>query len=377
VTDYRAEHVGSLLRPPELLSARSLRDAGRLTAERLCEIEDRAVLAALDLQRAAGVRVFTDGEFRRANFMANLMETVGGLVPVDRETSFQPAWHRGRDGDRPRPPAVETDLPAVAVGERLYRKVAQQTVEAAFLIKHSPGQFKITMASPTMGAQLWSPGVTDKVYASRGDMLDDFVQLQIHDVRALVAAGVTWIQLDSLAYIPYVDERRRAQSLARGVDVDARLDQLIEIDNALVRAAKERDPAVVVGMHFCRGNNRSAWTATGGYEPIAERLFGEVCVDRLLLEFDTERAGGFEPLRFVPPGRTVVLGLVSSKTPALESPDILKRRIDEAAKYLPLDQLALSPQCGFASTARGNLLTADDQLRKLELVAETAGAVWG
>jgi 5-methyltetrahydropteroyltriglutamate--homocysteine methyltransferase len=376
VTDYRAEHVGSLLRPPELLSARSLREAGRLTAGQLSEIEDRAVLAALDLQRAAGLRVFTDGEFRRANFMANLMETVGGLVPVDRETSFQPAWHRGPDGHRPRP-APDTDLPAVAVGERLYRKVAQQTVEAAFLIRHSPGQFKITMASPTMGAQLWNPGVTDKVYSSRGDMLADFVRLQIHDVRALVAAGVTWIQLDSLAYIPYVDERRRAESLARGVDVDARLDQLIEIDNTLVRAAKERNPHVVVGMHFCRGNNRSAWTATGGYEPIAERLFGEVHVDRLLLEFDTERAGGFGPLRFVPPGRTVVLGLVSSKTPALESPDDLKRRIDEAAKHLPLDQLALGPQCGFASTARGNLITVDDQRRKLELVAETARAVWG
>jgi methionine synthase II (cobalamin-independent) len=377
LTDHRAEHVGSLLRPPELLSARSLHAAGLLTDDRLREIEDQAVLAALDLQRDAGFEVFTDGEFRRANFMANLIETIGGLVPVDRETSFQPAWHRGPDGGRPRPPAAETDLPAVAVGERLYRKVAQQAAEAAFLIKHSPGQFKITMASPTMGAQLWSPGVTDKVYASRGDMLDDFVQLQIHDVRALVAAGVTWIQLDSLAYIPYVDERRRAAGLARGVDIDARLDQLIQIDNTLVRAAKEGNPHVVVGMHFCRGNNRSAWTATGGYEPIAERLFGDVCVDRLLLEFDTERAGGFEPLRFVPPGRTVVLGLVSSKTPALESPDDLKRRIDEAAEHLALDQLALGPQCGFASTARGNLLTIDDQRRKLELVATTARAVWG
>ncbi|HEU5160250.1 MAG TPA: cobalamin-independent methionine synthase II family protein [Streptosporangiaceae bacterium] len=377
MTEYRAEHVGSLLRPPELLSARSLRAAGLLSATRLGEIEDQAVLAALDLQREAGLRVFTDGEFRRGNFMAGIMESVGGLVPVDRDTSFQPAWHRGPGDGEPRPPAAETDLPAVAVGERLYRKVEQSTAEAAFLIKHSPGQFKITIVSPTMGAQLWCPGVTDRVYATRADMLEDFVRLQIHEVRALVAAGVTWIQLDSLAYIPYVDERQRARSLARGVDVDARLDQLIQIDNALVRAAKECDPAVVVGMHFCRGNNRSAWTAAGGYEPIAERLFADVCVDRLLLEFDTERAGGFEPLRFVPPGRTVVLGLVSSKTPALESADELRRRIDAAAKYLPFDQLALSPQCGFASTARGNLLTLDDQRRKLELVAETARAVWG
>ena len=386
MTEYRAEHVGSLLRPPELLSARALHGSGRLTAERLRAAEDRAVLAALDLQREAGLQVFTDGEFRRENFMASIMETIGGLVEVDRETSFQPDWHRdpdgrddsdGPDGRPAPPPAEETDLPAVAVGERLYRKVAQSTVEATFLAAHSPGQFKITMASPTMGAQLWGPGVTDRAYASRGDMLDDFVRLQVQDVQILVDTGVTWIQLDSLAYIPYVDERQRAESLARGVDVDARLDQLIEIDNALARAAKERDPGVVVGMHFCRGNNRSAWTAAGGYEPIAERLFGGLCVDRLLLEFDTERAGGFEPLRFVPPGRTVVLGLVSSKTPALEPADVLKRRIDEAAKQLPLDQLALSPQCGFASTARGNLLTIDDQRRKLELVADTACAVWG
>jgi len=376
VTEHRAEHVGSLLRPPGLLSARTLRDSGRLTSKQLRDIEDRAVLDALDLQREAGLRLFTDGEFRRENFMASIMETIGGLVAVDRETSFQPAWHRGPDGE-PQPPPDETDLPAVAVGERLYRKVAQSTVEAAFLTKHSPGQFKITMASPTMGAQLWGPGVTDRVYASRGDMLNDFVQLQTHDVQTLVDAGVTWIQLDSLAYIPYVDQRQRAESVARGVDVDARLEQLIQVDNALVRAAKERDPGVVVGMHFCRGNNRSAWTAAGGYEPIAERLFGEVRVDRLLLEFDTERAGGFEPLRFVPPGRTVVLGLVSSKTSALESQDDLKRRIEEAAKHLPLDQLALSPQCGFASTAQGNLLTIDDQRRKLELVADTACAIWG
>jgi 5-methyltetrahydropteroyltriglutamate--homocysteine methyltransferase len=374
VSEYRAEHVGSLLRPPELLSARFLRTKGRLSAEQLRQSEDRAVLTALELQRAAGLRVFTDGEFRRENFMASIMETIGSLVPVDRATSFQPSWHRG-SGE---PPYEETDLPKVAVGERLYRKVAQSTVEAAFLARHSPGQFKITMASPTMGAQLWAPGVTDRVYPSRREMLHDFVELQLHDVQTLVEAGVTWIQLDSLAYIPYVDERQRAAGKARGIDIDARLAQLTEVDNAMARAAKARNPGVVVAMHFCRGNNRSAWTAKGGYEPIAERLFGDVvAVDRFLLEFDTERAGGFEPLRFVPPGKTVVLGLVSSKTSALEAEDDLKRRIDEAAKYVPLDQLALSPQCGFASTVQGNLLTIDDQQRKLELVARTADAVWG
>jgi 5-methyltetrahydropteroyltriglutamate--homocysteine methyltransferase len=374
VTEYRAEHVGSLLRPPGLLMARAEHDAGRITARQLREIEDRAVLRALDVQREAGLRVFTDGEFRRANFMAGIMETIGGLVPVDRETSFQPAWHRDDDEE---PPLEETDLPTVAVGERLYRRLAQSTVEASFLAAHSPGQFKITMASPTMGAQLWSRGVTDRVYPSRVEMLNEFVELQLHDVQTLVDAGVCWIQLDSLAYIPYVDERQRTARAARGVDLGARLNQLVRVDNALAQAAKRRNPGVVVGMHFCRGNNRSAWTAEGGYEPIAEMLFGCLAVDRFLLEFDTERAGGFEPLRFVPPGRTVVLGLVSSKTPRLESPDELRRRIDEAAKHVPIEQLALSPQCGFASTAQGNLLTFDDQRRKLELVAETARAVWG
>lgn len=195
------------------------------------------------------------------------------------------------------------------------------------------------------------------------------------DITGLVGAGVAWLQLDSLAYWANIDPD--AARMRRITDLEGNLSHIIGTDNPLIHAARKRNPDTTVAMHFCRGNMRSAWSVQGGYEPIAERVFGEVEVDRFLLEYDTERSGGFEPLRFVPPGKTVVLGLVSSKTPELESVDVLRRRIEEAARHLPLEQLAVSPQCGFASTSQGNLLTADDQRRKLELVAETARAVWG
>ena len=195
--------------------------------------------------------------------------------------------------------------------------------------------------------------------------------------EGLIDQGVTWIQLDSLNYNQVLDPRFRAQVGVPGLSGEDILAALVAIDSELVRAAKRKDPGVTVGMHICRGNNRSAWMARGSYEPIAERLFGEVGVDRFLLEYDTERAGGFEPLRFIRPGTTVVLGLVSSKVPQLEPQDELRRRIDEAAAYVPLEDLALSPQCGFASTSRGNLLTIDEERRKLALVADAAAKIWG
>ena len=195
--------------------------------------------------------------------------------------------------------------------------------------------------------------------------------------EGLIDQGVTWIQLDSLSYNQVFDAQFRSQVGVPRLSPEDILAASVAIDSELVRAAKRKDPGVTVGMHICRGNNRSAWMARGSYEPIAERLFGEVGVDRFLLEYDTERAGGFEPLRFIRPGTTVVLGLVSSKVPQLEPQDELRRRIDEAAAYVPLEDLALSPQCGFASTSRGNLLTIDEERRKLALVADTAAKVWG
>jgi 5-methyltetrahydropteroyltriglutamate--homocysteine methyltransferase len=371
-TTYHAEHVGSLLRPPELLEARAAHAQGRVTDERLGELEDRAVLDAIELQRQAGIHVFTDGEMRRGTWMAGLLESLGGVVPVPTAAGGV-RWRRDDGQD---PSAEETHFDMVVVSGELSQKRRLTAIEAAFLARHASAPYKITMMSASMGALLWRPGVSDAAYPTPADLVRDLVRLQIAEIEGLLDGGVGWIQLDSLSYNQVIDEAFREQ-LARGLDPNAILDQAVTIDQQLVRSARARKPDVTLGLHVCRGNNRSAWMARGSFEPVAERLFGEVDVDRLLLEYDTERAGGFEPLRFVAPGRTVVLGLISSKVPRLESQDDLLRRIDEAARYVAMDDLAISPQCGFASTARGNLLTVDEERRKLELVAETARRAWG
>ena len=205
----------------------------------------------------------------------------------------------------------------------------------------------------------------------------DLVALQTEEITELMGQGVNWIQLDSLGYNMVFDDEYRVNRGMGALPGQVILDTTIAADQAMIAAARARNPDVTVGMHICRGNNRSAWMSKGSYEPVAERLFGEVAVDRFLLEYDTERAGGFAPLRFIRPGTVVVLGLISSKLPALEARDDLRRRIDEAARYVPIENLAISPQCGFASTAKGNLLTMDEERRKLELVADTAQLVWG
>jgi 5-methyltetrahydropteroyltriglutamate--homocysteine methyltransferase len=373
MTQYRAEHVGSLLRPPELLAAREAYAQGKLSRAQLSEQEDRAALAAIELQRDAGIEVFTEGEVRRGSFMAGLMEALGGVVPLE-STGDMVRWHRTGMAD---PTAEETQFEAVAASSKLYQKERLTSTEAAFLATHAPGQYKITMMSASMGAGLWHPGVSEQAYLTPQELLEDVMRLQIAEIEGLLEQGVTWIQLDSLSYNWVIDEELSAAfAAATGIPPAVMLEMTIGMDAAIVRATKAKNPNATVAMHFCRGNNRSAWMAKGSYEPVAERLFGEVGVDRFLLEYDSERAGGFEPLRFVPAGTTVVLGLISSKAPTLESQDDLRRRIDEAARYVPLENLAISPQCGFASTASGNLLTVEDQRRKLELVVQTARKVW-
>ncbi len=365
-----AEHVGSLLRPPWLLEARSAGKQGRLPAGELRELEDRAALEAIELQRQAGIGVFTDGEMRRDTWMAGLLESTGGVVAAELSPV---TWHWERS------PGSEDDtrFDVVAASEKVTRKAAHTSVEAAFLGRHAPGQFKITMMSASMGGMIWQPGISEAAYPAPGDLVRDLVALQIAEIEGLIDQGVRWVQLDSLGYNQVFDQDFRAATGLAGVAPENILAATVAADAQIVRAAKRKDPGVTIGMHICRGNNRSAWMAQGSYEPVAERLFGEVGVDRFLLEYDTERAGGFEPLRFVRPGTTVVLGLISSKVPDLESPDDLQRRIEDAARYVPIGNLALSPQCGFASTARGNRLTTDDQRRKLELVASTARKIWG
>ncbi len=221
----------------------------------------------------------------------------------------------------------------------------------------------------------YRPGISDRYYPTQAALLQELVGIIGGEVRALVADGARYVQLDAPTYPHFVDERLRERALLAGVDPDRAVDEAIAADNACL-AGVDRG-AVTLAIHLCRGNSRSRWLAEGGYEPVAERVFGSLEVDRFLLEYDTERAGGFEPLRFVPKGKTVVLGLVTTKSGALEDQDTLLRRVEAASRYLPLDQLALSPQCGFATNEQGNLLTEDEQWRKLELVVDTARKIWG
>jgi len=222
----------------------------------------------------------------------------------------------------------------------------------------------------------YKPGVTDAIYPTRWDMVLDLVAIMRAEIAALLEEGVRYIQLDSLRYVlPLADLDLRRQMVERGEDPEALLDEAIDSDNACIEGFKR--PGVTFALHMCRGNHRSGWVASGAYDAIAEKAFSRLKVDRFLLEYDDVRSGGFEPLRFIPKGKTVVLGIVSSKLPEIEPMDTLLRRIDEASKYVPLENLAISPQCGFASLSPGNLLTPDDQRRKLELVAEIARKVWG
>ena len=372
---YRADHVGSLLRPPELLEARASHGAGRLGLEQLREIEDEAILQVLEMQREVGIEVFSDGEYRRSWFSGALAESVEGVIDDPEPGPVNP-WH-GTQGQLADATTADIGFATQAVAAKLRQIRRLMAHESGFLKAHAPGPYKITMPGVMTRALAWyKPGLTDRFYPTPSDLVQELVEMLQREVQALLDEGVTYIQLDSLRYvIELADVRRRQQLLQAGEDLDQALEDTIAVDNATLRNA--RRPGVTIAMHMCRGNNRSAWRSEGGYDVVAERAFTSLDVDRFLLEYDTERAGGFEPLRFMPPDKVVVLGLISSKNPQLESQDQLLRRIDEAARYVPVENLALSPQCGFASTAPGNMLTSEEQKRKLELVVDTASKVWG
>jgi 5-methyltetrahydropteroyltriglutamate--homocysteine methyltransferase len=365
---YRADHVGSLLRPPEILAARADPD---IDADELRAIEDRHILRVLQRQRDLGFRIFTDGELRRRGFMSGFYDSVEGL---DSDGSVARAWKGGAGAgtEGTNPLARLTGLVVEPI--RQTRRLTKHEVD--FLGQHSPGDIKITLPSANQfPAIAYRKGLSERAYPSPGEFLWDVARIIRSEIEALAAEGVRYIQLDAPRYSYYVDPKWRdfvAQEM--GVDPERALDEAIRVDNACLDAA--RDSGVMLGIHLCRGNNRSQWYAEGGYDAVAEKLFNRLNVDLFLLEYDTERAGTFEPLRFVPPHKGVVLGLVSSKLPELETRDRLLERIDEASRYVPLENLALSPQCGFASTLEGNLLTEDEQWRKLQLVADTARAVW-
>jgi 5-methyltetrahydropteroyltriglutamate--homocysteine methyltransferase len=379
---YRADHVGSLLRPPELLQARAAFDAGRIDRAELCAAEDRSILQAIALQREIGLPVVSDGEYRRQIFWEPLTAAhIEGLIP-------DPDGGRGAEVSRANwqgPSAgLARDMMAgirdnrMVVGAKL--KAGRLTAEeSGFLSRHAGGPWKMTLPGMMVFMAGWTswykPGLSDRYYPTRAALFDELIGFVNRDIEALLGEGCAYVQLDSLQYVIQLGSPRfRAMLAANGEDPDALLDVLIDADNRTVGAFRGR-PGVTVGLHMCRGNNRSAWLAEGGYE-VAERAFERLNVDRFLLEYDTERCGSFEPLRSIPKDRTVVLGLISSKDPRLESMDLLKRRVAEAARYFPMENLAISPQCGFASTSLGNLLSWDDQRRKLELVVKAADEIW-
>jgi len=366
---YRADHIGSFLRPPEILEARR---ADSLNHSRLQEIEDRAILRVLDKQKELGFEIFTDGEFRRSNFMGDFTEAIEG---VDYGEGLERTWKAEQPDQRP-PNARLGPVRGIVVSR--LRQVRPLTGhELPFLKQHCPGDIKMTLPSATQfPAIMFKWGTTDKIYKDHAALLCEIVQIVKSEMAKLAAEGVKYIQIDAPRYSYYMDPKWREWIRANmRLEPDVALEEAIRADNECFRAA--RRPGVVLGIHLCRGNSRSHWYAEGGYDPIAEKLFGTMEVDRFLLEYEDARSGTFAPLRFVPKDKTVVLGLVSSKVAKLESGEEIARRIDEAAQYVPLDNLALSPQCGFASTMEGNLLSEDDQWSKLRLVRETARRVWG
>ena len=391
---FRADHVGSLLRPPELRQARDDFAAGTITAGQLRAVEDEAIRGAVALQREVGLRSVTDGEFRRGSWHMDFVYQIGGIgqVPGQLLSKF-----RNAEG------TIEFTPPAIRVNRRVTMDKTIFGEDYAFLqsiaaalpprgdsppawgapAPHPPRPPdppklvpKLTIPAPSMVH--YRSGVRaivdESIYPDVEEFWADLTAAYAEEVRRLAEQGCRYLQIDDISLAYLNDPAQRAYISDRGEDAEHMHLRYISLINGAVAGRPE---GMTVATHLCRGNYRSSWVASGGYDFVAEALFNELNVDGFFLEYDDERSGGFEPLRFVPPGKQIVLGLVTTKRPELESKDELKRRIDEAAKYVPLDQLCLSGQCGFSSTVEGNALTPDDQKAKLELIVQTAAEVWG
>ncbi len=363
VLGYRAEVVGSLLRPEYLKEAFDRFDRREIDQEELVATQDRAALDAIALQESCGVDVITDGEVRRKFWFDPLTASLSGYNP---EVPAPVPFTRGTDEPSGPPPM----LPAVT--EELGLRQNLPLREYTFLSQHAHTPVKTTIAGMTYASVLWVPGYSDTVYPDRDAYMAEALGLMQRVVREVVDAGTNYVQLDSPRYTHMVSEEGQANLRKVGLDTSTWLAQMIEMDNALIRAF----PDVTFAVHLCRGNHRSMWSVEGGYDAIAEQLFNDLAVDRILAEYDSPRAGSFAPLRFVPEDKTVVLGLITTKEPELEDAGQLRSRIDEASEFVPLDRLGLSPQCGFASTLPGNLVTFDDQRAKLQLLTDVARNVW-
>lgn len=359
---YRSDTVGSLLRPAYLKEARTKHAAGELSDAAFKQIEDRAVGEAIALQADAGLDVITDGEMRRYAFFGHLIDCVEGF---DKFGGWAIPFHdeQGREIVFPRPVVVS----------RLRPRRHLCAEEFTYLRAKTDRPVKVTLISAQQAAAYYDPAKSKAAYPTIEAYLTDVVDILRAEVAELARLGCTYIQVDAPQYAGLIDPAIREGYRQRGNDPDRLLDRCIELDNAVIGD----HPGIEFGIHLCRGNNQSKYYASGGYDPIAAHVFRRTRFGRFLLEYDDARSGDFTPLREVPEDRTVVLGLVTTKKPTLETQAELERRIAEAARFVPLDRLALSPQCGFASTEEGNLLTEADQAAKLRLVAQTARAVWG
>lgn len=364
---FRADHVGSLLRPRSLLAARAEHEAGRLTGAQLRALEDAAIRDVVALQEDVGLLGITDGELRRASWHMDFIYEIGG---VHRSSESMLVRFENADGAIEfTPPQHEVTAP-LTLDHTIFADAFEFL--AATVTRGTP---KLTIPSPSMVHYRGGRAAIDaSVYPDMATFWTDLAAVYAQEIRRLFELGCTYLQLDDTSFAYLNDPRQRAALDARG---EHGADQHLTYIRAINQALAQRPAGMTITTHMCRGNFRSAWAAEGGYDYVAEALFNELNVDAFFLEFDDERSGGFEPLRFVPRDKIVVLGLVTTKRPALESRDALRRRIEEASRHIDIDQLCLSPQCGFSSTEEGNSLTIDEQRAKLALVVETAADVWG
>jgi 5-methyltetrahydropteroyltriglutamate--homocysteine methyltransferase len=365
---FRADHVGSLLRPPQLLRARERFAAGELPPEQLREIEDEAIREVVQMQSDVGLQSATDGEFRRASWHMDFIYQLGGIekAPGDIRVKFH-----NEAGD------IEFTPAAIHVGERVHLARTIFAEDFVFLQETAPEGVtpKLTIPSPSMVHYRGGRAAIDpSVYPDIEEFWSDLTRAYADQVRAVAEMGCRYLQFDdtSLAYLN--DPNQRAELAGKGEDAEHLHETYIRHLNEVLA---DKPDGLTVTTHMCRGNFRSSWAAEGSYDFVAEALFGQLAVDGFFLEYDDARSGGFEPLRFVPKGQMVVLGLVTTKRGELERKDELKRRIEEASRFVPIEQICLSPQCGFSSTVEGNALTYDEEVAKLRLIVETAAEIWG
>jgi 5-methyltetrahydropteroyltriglutamate--homocysteine methyltransferase len=369
VVAARADVVGSLLRPPELLEARERYAAGTLSAAEFKRIEDRAVDWAIGLQERTGLPVVTDGEMRRESFQSQLVEAVEGLGEHDIDAWLWGEWHGSEAvGEK------TTERPQnLGVVGKLRRRRYLSVEEFVYARGRTDRTVKVTLPSPSMYANLWSPKLSAEAYPTLDLFLEDVAQILREEVEELARLGAEYIQLDAPHYPLLLDPKTRAFYEGLGWDLDRWLSRGIELDNYVIGD----HPDVGFSFHLCRGNQGSRWLVSGSYEPLARRIFGGINAQRLMLEYDDERSGDFAPLSHVPEDKIAVLGLVTTKTPRRETKEELEVRLREASKFVPLERLALSPQCGFATSIVGNALSVEDEEYKLRTIVETADQVWG